>query len=125
MKRSIETRDRKLAVLSEKIRTHMLLFDSIEKEASNVKQVVDKVQHLVSEKEELGMWFSKCYLFCFYALVWLFQWRSYFRCSYSMLISSLICLLYSVSGLKSKVEKVAVFEKVFFGNFKISITSLD
>ena len=55
MKRSIETRDRKLAVLSEKISTHILLFNSIEKEASNVKQVVDNVQRLVSEKEEVGM----------------------------------------------------------------------
>lgn len=55
MKRSIETRDRKLAILSQKINAHILLFDSIEKEASSVKQVVNNVQRLVSEKEEVGM----------------------------------------------------------------------
>lgn len=54
MKRSIQCRDRKIAVLSEKIRSHLLLFDSIEKEAISVKKVVDDVQHLVSEKEEVG-----------------------------------------------------------------------
>lgn len=55
MKRSIETRDRKLSILSQKINAHILLFDSIEKEASSVKQVVNNVQRLVSEKEEVGM----------------------------------------------------------------------
>ena len=55
MKRSIETSDRKLAILSQKINAHILLFDSIEKEASSVKQVVNNVQRLVSEKEEVGM----------------------------------------------------------------------
>lgn len=54
MKRSIENRDRKLSFLSEKIKSHLLLFDSIEKEALSVMQVVDHIQHLVSEKEEVG-----------------------------------------------------------------------
>ncbi|XP_059447555.1 golgin IMH1 isoform X1 [Corylus avellana] len=71
MKRSIETRDRKLTVLSEKIKSHLLLFDSIVKEAFCIKQVVNDVQCLVSEKEEV------------------------------------------VAGLKSKMDKVPVFEKVF------------
>lgn len=55
MKQSIEARDRKLTVLSEKINSHLSLFDSIEKEAFSVKQVVDNVQRIVSEKEEIGM----------------------------------------------------------------------
>lgn len=54
VKRSIETKDRKISFLSEKIKSHLLLFESIEKEALSVKQVVDYVQHLVSEKEEVG-----------------------------------------------------------------------
>lgn len=54
MKRSIQCRDRKLSVLSEKIKYHLLLFDSIEKEAMSVKKVVDNVQRIVSEKEEVG-----------------------------------------------------------------------
>ncbi|KAB1207955.1 hypothetical protein CJ030_MR7G026904 [Morella rubra] len=53
MKRSIETRDRKLKVLTEKIKSHFSLFDSIEKEAFSIKQVVNDVQCLVHEKEEL------------------------------------------------------------------------
>ena len=55
MKRSIESRDRKISVLSEKINTHLSLIDSIEKEAFSVKQVVDNAQHVLSEKEEVGM----------------------------------------------------------------------
>ncbi|KAF3431367.1 hypothetical protein FNV43_RR26098 [Rhamnella rubrinervis] len=53
MKRSIEIKDRKLSFLSEKIKSHLLLFDSIEKEALSVKQVVDNIERLVSEKEEV------------------------------------------------------------------------
>ncbi|XP_048427651.1 flagellar attachment zone protein 1-like [Pyrus x bretschneideri] len=53
MKRLIQCRDRKLAFLSEKIKSHLLLFDSIEKEAILVKKVVDNVQRVVSEKEEV------------------------------------------------------------------------
>lgn len=71
MKRSIQCRDRKLSVLSEKIKYHLLLFDSIEKEATSVKKVVDNVQRIVSEKEEV------------------------------------------VAGLKSKLDTVSTFEKVF------------
>lgn len=55
MKRSIEARDRKLAFLSEKLNSHLLLFDSIEKEAFFVKQVVENVERTVSKKEEVGM----------------------------------------------------------------------
>ncbi|XP_041013695.1 myosin-7 isoform X1 [Juglans microcarpa x Juglans regia] len=71
LKRSVECRDRKLTVLSEKIRSHLLLFDSIEKEAFSIKQVINDVQCLVNEKEEV------------------------------------------VAALKSKMDKVLAFEKVF------------
>lgn len=54
LKRSVECRDRKLTVLSEKIESHLSLFDSIEKEAFSIKQVVNDVQCLVNEKEEVG-----------------------------------------------------------------------
>ncbi|MBA0837891.1 hypothetical protein Goarm_010005, partial [Gossypium armourianum] len=47
MKQSIEARDRKIAVLSEKLNSHLSLFDSIEKEAFSVKQVVDNVERIV------------------------------------------------------------------------------
>ncbi|XP_056682379.1 uncharacterized protein [Spinacia oleracea] len=53
MKRSIEARDRKLKFFSEKLKSHLLLFDAIEKEALSVKQVVDSVRHVVDEKEEV------------------------------------------------------------------------
>ncbi|PON38874.1 RUN/FYVE domain protein [Trema orientale] len=71
MKRSIQIRDRKLSVLSEKVKSHLLLFDSIEKGALSVKQVVDNVQCVMSEKEVV------------------------------------------VADLRSKLEKVSEFEKVF------------
>ncbi|MED6154870.1 hypothetical protein PIB30_000372 [Stylosanthes scabra] len=53
MKHSIETKDRMISVLSEKINSHLLLFDSIEKEVFYVKQIVEKVQNLVNDKEEV------------------------------------------------------------------------
>ncbi|CAM8979985.1 unnamed protein product [Rhodiola kirilowii] len=53
MKRSIEAKDRKIALLSDKVNSHLILFDSIEKEAFSVQQVVDKVQQTVSEKENI------------------------------------------------------------------------
>ncbi|RZC58747.1 hypothetical protein C5167_006050, partial [Papaver somniferum] len=55
MRRSIEVRDKKLSVLSEKIQNHLSLFESIEKESISTKQVVDNVQRLVSEKEDVGI----------------------------------------------------------------------
>ncbi|XP_026443671.1 mitotic spindle assembly checkpoint protein MAD1-like [Papaver somniferum] len=53
MRRSIEVRDKKLSVLSEKIQTHSSLFESIEKESISTKQVVDNVQRLISDKEDV------------------------------------------------------------------------
>lgn len=55
LQRSVEIRDRKIALLSEKLNAHFVLFDTIEKEAVSVKQVVDSVQQIVSEKEAIGM----------------------------------------------------------------------
>lgn len=55
MKCSIEARDRKIAILHEKITSHLALFDSIEKEASVIKKVIHQVQDLVDQKEDVGM----------------------------------------------------------------------
>ncbi|KAF7124067.1 hypothetical protein RHSIM_Rhsim12G0127800 [Rhododendron simsii] len=51
MRRSIQARDRKLAILSEKIDAHLSQFDTIQKEAFSVKQVLDYVQHLALQLE--------------------------------------------------------------------------
>lgn len=56
MKRSIEFKDMKIVMLSEKINAHLLSLDAIRKEASLVKQVVDNAQRVVDEKEEVGMY---------------------------------------------------------------------
>ncbi|KAK2636316.1 hypothetical protein Ddye_031108 [Dipteronia dyeriana] len=77
MKHSIETRDRKLTVLSQKINSHLTLFDSIEKEAFSIKQVVDNVEHVVSDKEEV------------------------------------------VASLKSKMDKISAYEKVFVEKIRV------
>lgn len=55
MKCSIEAKDRKIAILQEKINSHLALFDSIEKEASVIKKVMHEVQGLVDQKEDVGM----------------------------------------------------------------------
>ncbi|PWA89305.1 hypothetical protein CTI12_AA112460 [Artemisia annua] len=53
MKRSIEFKDKKIVMLSEKINAHLLSLDAIRKEASLVKQVADNAQRVVDEKEEV------------------------------------------------------------------------
>ncbi|KAK9060276.1 hypothetical protein SSX86_020980 [Deinandra increscens subsp. villosa] len=58
MKRSIESRDKKIVMLSEKINAHLLSLDSIRKEASSVKQVVDDAKRVVDEREENLFLFS-------------------------------------------------------------------
>ncbi|KAF3604930.1 hypothetical protein DY000_02044906 [Brassica cretica] len=55
MKCSVEARDRKIAILHQKITSHLALFDSIEKEASAIKNVIQEVQGLVDQKEDVGM----------------------------------------------------------------------
>lgn len=54
MKRSIETKDRMLSVLSEKINSHLRLFDTIQKEVFYIKHIMNKVQNIVNDKEEVG-----------------------------------------------------------------------
>ncbi|XP_039118584.1 uncharacterized protein LOC120254554 isoform X2 [Dioscorea cayenensis subsp. rotundata] len=54
LRHTIEKRDKMLAVLSEKIQAHMLVLDSIRKEAASVKDVVDNIKQLVIEKEQVA-----------------------------------------------------------------------
>lgn len=54
MKRAMESRDRMILFLSEKIKSHSLLVNSIEKEASSIKQIVNDTQYILTEKEEAG-----------------------------------------------------------------------
>ncbi|XP_027095830.1 uncharacterized protein [Coffea arabica] len=53
MKRAMEDRDKKIAVLSEKIKAHSLLFDTIEKEANSINQVVSNAENALKEREEV------------------------------------------------------------------------
>ncbi|RID57306.1 hypothetical protein BRARA_F00689 [Brassica rapa] len=53
MRCSVEARDRKIAILHQKITSHLALFDSIEKEASAIKNVIQEVQGLVDQKEDV------------------------------------------------------------------------
>ncbi|XP_070042976.1 uncharacterized protein [Nicotiana tomentosiformis] len=63
MKRAIEDRDRKIGILSETLRVHLLLFDSISKEASSINKLMDDARHALSQKEDVGMYsFSLSYL---------------------------------------------------------------
>lgn len=55
MRCSVEARDRKIGILHQKITSHLALFDSIEKEASAIKNVIQEVQGLVDQKEDVGM----------------------------------------------------------------------
>ncbi|XP_042392469.1 forkhead-associated domain-containing protein 1-like isoform X3 [Zingiber officinale] len=52
LKRSIQKRDKKLVILTEKMDAQFQLFDSIEKEAAAVKQAVHTVEDIVNGKEQ-------------------------------------------------------------------------
>nr|XP_043613926.1 nuclear mitotic apparatus protein 1 isoform X2 [Erigeron canadensis] len=54
LKRSIESKDKKIAMLYEKINSHLLSIDSIRRKAYFVNQLVDNAQSVVNEKEEIG-----------------------------------------------------------------------
>nr|VDD42059.1 unnamed protein product [Brassica oleracea] len=84
MRCSVEARDRKIAILHQKITSHLALFDSIEKEASAIKNVIQEVQGLVDQKEDVGIILMRSNGF-----------------------------LSPVAGLKGKMDHVSTYEKVF------------
>ncbi|PAN47372.1 hypothetical protein PAHAL_9G253100 [Panicum hallii] len=53
MQWTIQMKDKQIAVISEKLNSHLVLFSSIEKEVSAVKQVLGDVHCLVGEKENV------------------------------------------------------------------------
>ncbi|KAL2519471.1 hypothetical protein Adt_15718 [Abeliophyllum distichum] len=59
MKRAMESRDRMILFHSEKIKAHSLLVNSIEKEASSIKQIVNYTQCVLNEKEEVAVKLKK------------------------------------------------------------------
>lgn len=61
LKQSIQKRDRKLVLLTEKIHTQIQLFDSMEKEVAAIKQVVNAVEVTVNGKEQEGLFLIKPY----------------------------------------------------------------
>ncbi|KAK4376762.1 hypothetical protein RND71_003058 [Anisodus tanguticus] len=52
MKRAIEDRERKIVVLYEKLKAHLLLFGSISKEASSINKLMDDARHALRQKED-------------------------------------------------------------------------
>jgi hypothetical protein len=55
MQWTIQLKDKQIAVMSEKLNSHLVLFSSVEKEVAAVKQVLGDVHCLVGEKENVGM----------------------------------------------------------------------
>ncbi|KAJ1295752.1 hypothetical protein BS78_01G246900 [Paspalum vaginatum] len=53
MQWTIQMKDKQIAVISEKLNSHLVLFSSVEKEVAAVKQVLGDVHCLVGEKETL------------------------------------------------------------------------
>lgn len=112
MRCSVEARDRKIAILHQKITSHLALFDSIEKEASAIKNVIQEVQGLVDQKEDVGMWIPRLLLF--------FLLKGYD----SRILMRSNGFLSPVAGLKEKMDHVSTYEKVFIGEF-LSILILE
>ncbi|KXG38555.1 hypothetical protein SORBI_3001G251400 [Sorghum bicolor] len=53
MQWTIQMKDKQIAVISEKLNSHLVLFSSVEKEVAAVKQILGDVHCLVGEKENL------------------------------------------------------------------------
>lgn len=53
MQWTIQLKDKQIAVMSEKLNSHLVLFSSVEKEVAAVKQVLGDVHCLVGEKENV------------------------------------------------------------------------
>lgn len=53
MKQMIESKDRRIEVLSEKIKSHSLLVYAIEKEANSIKKVLDNAECIMKEREDV------------------------------------------------------------------------
>ncbi|XP_059316660.1 uncharacterized protein LOC132067445 isoform X1 [Lycium ferocissimum] len=53
MKRAIEDKDRKIDVLYEKLKDHLLLFNSISKEVSSINKLMDDARHALRQKEDV------------------------------------------------------------------------
>jgi hypothetical protein len=55
MQWTIQMKDKQIAIISEKLNSHLVLFSSVQKEVAAVKQVLGDVHCLVGEKENVGM----------------------------------------------------------------------
>lgn len=51
---TIQMKDKQIAVISEKLNSHLALFNSVGKEVASVTQVLADVECLVGEKESVG-----------------------------------------------------------------------
>lgn len=60
LQRTIQTKDRELTLLSEKLNAHISLFNSVQKEANSVKRAFDVIKRTLSEKEQVGNFFCYC-----------------------------------------------------------------
>ena len=109
-------KDKQIAVISEKLNSHLVLFSSIEKEVSAVKQVLGDVHCLVGEKENVGM-----------AMITLDPYILPFPSSGHSISFLLLCVLDSpivhhshftvipVTDLKDKVQRISELEKDVVG----------
>lgn len=61
LKQSVQKRDKKLVILTEKMNAQFQLFDSIEKEAAAVKQAVNTIEDIVNGKEQEGSFLTNPY----------------------------------------------------------------
>ncbi|KAF4356097.1 hypothetical protein F8388_005189 [Cannabis sativa] len=122
MKRAIQIRDRKLGVLSEKVKSHLLLFDSIEKEAVSVKQVVDNVQHMMmadlNNKLDKVSAFEKVFVERIVDLEEKLKCEEYEIQRKNRVISELEAQVEAAKALHSELQSLGIVIKSIQGNLK-------
>lgn len=57
LQRTVQTKDRELTLVTEKLSAHISLFNSVQKEANSVKRAFDVIKRTLNEKEQVGKLF--------------------------------------------------------------------
>lgn len=117
LRHSIETKDRKLGALSQMLQAHKKLFGSLEREALSLKQTLERTEHIVCEKEQVGMFLLRPFVSFFISYYENICAFCLYKDAWYATIHWLISGHFSVTELIRKMDLVTSYEEQCKGNF--------
>lgn len=117
LRHSIETKDRKLGALSLMLQAHKKLFGSLEREALSLKQTLERTEHIVCEKEQVGMFLLRPFVSFFISYYENICAFCLYKDAWYATIHWLISGHFSVTELIRKMDLVTSYEEQCKGNF--------